>query len=256
MKIASFNVNSLRARLDIVQQWLASQRPNVLAVQETKVQDHDFPQDPFLDMGYHVAFKGQKSYNGVAVFSLTPFEKVDSGLDSEPADHSRLIHVQVKGLHIVNTYIPQGFEPDSDKFRYKLDWYERLRQYFANHFTPDDPVIWLGDLNVAPTDIDVHDPKRLQGHVCFCPEVTEAFTRIKDWGFEDLFRKHHPKPDLYTFWDYRGKNAVQNNRGWRIDHILGTPTVAQTSVDCTIDKEPRLKEKPSDHTPITVELNW
>ena len=207
MKIASFNVNSLRARLDIVQSWLDEHRPDVLALQETKVQDPDFPAAPFEELGYHVAFKGQKSYNGVAVFSLEPFEQIESGLDTEPFDHSRLIQVKVKGLTIVNTYVPQGHEPDSDKFRYKLDWYERLRQYFANQFTPDDPVIWLGDLNVAPTDIDVHDPKRLLGHVCFCPEVTEAFTRIKDWGFEDLLRKHHPEPDLYTFWDYRGSQT-------------------------------------------------
>ena len=256
MKIASFNVNSLRARLGIVQPWLETHRPDVLAVQETKVQDEDFPLAPFKELDYHIAFKGQKSYNGVAVFSRTPFASIASGLDDEPHDHSRLLHVQVKGLHIVNTYVPQGFEPDSDKFQYKLAWFERLRQYFAHHFSPDDPVIWLGDLNVAPTDIDVHDPKRLLGHVCFCPEVSAAFNRIKDWGFEDLLRKHHSEPDLYTFWDYRGRGAVKNNRGWRIDHILATAPVANTSIDCTIDKEPRLQERPSDHTPIIVDLNW
>lgn len=250
MKIASFNVNSLRARLDIVHDWLKTASPNVLCVQETKVQDQDFPVDAFSDLDYHISFTGQKSYNGVAIFSKNEPTEVSFGLDDEPKDEPRLIRAHIQGISIVNTYIPQGHLPDSDKFKYKLDWFERLYTYFNTHFHPSDKVIWLGDLNVAPEAIDVHDPKRLMGHVCFCPEVTQAFYKIRNWGFVDTFRKHNPEEGQYTFWDYRAGNAVERNRGWRIDHIMATESLADKCTACDVDKEPRLKDKPSDHTPI------
>lgn len=250
MKIASFNVNSLRARAAIVAAWLEKTQPDVLAVQETKVRDSEFPLDAFDHLGYHIVFKGQKSYNGVAVFSKTEPHNVSFGLDNEPKDEPRLLRAEIRGITLVNTYVPQGYMPDSDKFKYKLTWFDRLRTYFATHFKPTDPVVWLGDLNVAPEPIDVHDPKRLLGHVCFCPEVTEALYRIRDWGFVDTFRMHCQDEGQYTYWDYRARGTVQRNRGWRIDHIMATHPLADKCTACVIDKEPRLKERPSDHTPI------
>ncbi len=250
MKIASFNVNSLRARLDIVHDWLKTQSPDVLAVQETKVQDKDFPLKAFADLGYHIAFRGQKSYNGVAIFSKTEPKNVSFGLDDDPRDEPRLVRAQINDITIVNTYIPQGHLPDTDKFRYKLAWFERLQTYFDTHFTPKDPVIWLGDLNVAPEAIDVHDPKRLLGHVCYCPEVSQAFDAINNWGFVDTFRLHNQDEGQYTFWDYRAKNTLERNRGWRIDHIMATQPCADRCTACEVDKTPRALERPSDHTPI------
>ena len=144
---------------------------------------------------------------------------------------------------------------DTDKFAYKLEWYRRLRLYIENRYKADDPVVWLGDLNVAPTDIDVHDPKRLLGHVCFRPEVWEAFENVKSWGFVDLLRKHHPDERIYTFWDYRSKTAFTNDRGWRIDGILATEKLAEKCSDCYVDREPRGFERPSDHTFLVAELD-
>jgi len=255
MKIASFNVNSIRARLPIVVGWLETNRPDVLAVQETKVQDPDFPIQAFDEIGYQAVFRGQKSYNGVALFSLDPVRDVEFGLSSEPNDEPRLVKAVVNGLTIVNTYIPQGFEIDSDKYQYKLKWFKRLRAYFQEHFSPTDPLVWVGDLNVAPTPIDVHDPDAKVNHVCFHADVRQALEQVMAWGFTDLFRLHCPDPEQYTFWDYRGPKTFERNRGWRIDHIMGTEAAAQRCQRCYIDREPRGAERPSDHTPIIAEFD-
>ncbi len=254
MKIATFNANSIRSRLEIVKDWLRDNQPDVLCVQETKVQDKDFPLEEFAGSGYEIVFKGQKSYNGVATFSRLPIEEVEYGLDDEPKDEPRIIRTKIKGINIVNTYVPQGNSPESDKFQYKLQWYARLKSYFDKRFTTDDMVAWLGDMNVAPTDIDVHNPTALLGHVCFRPEVWEAFADVKSWGFTDILRKHYPEEIIYTFWDYRG-GSYQNNRGWRIDHILTTPPLTAKSVKCYVDKAPREQDKPSDHTFFTAEFD-
>ena len=256
MKIASFNVNSIRARLPIVVGWLEKDRPDVLAVQETKVQDPDFPTEAFEDIGYQAVFRGQKSYNGVALFSRQPIQGTEFGLSDEPKDEPRLLKASVNGLTIVNTYVPQGYLADSDKFRYKLAWFDRLLAYFRERFAPTDPVIWLGDLNVAPSPIDVHDPETKLEHVCFHPQAREALERVVAWGFTDLFRLHCRDAGQYTFWDYRGPRTFEQNRGWRIDHIMGTEPVARTCRQCWIDKEPRAAQRPSDHTPIVAELEW
>jgi len=255
MKIASFNVNSVRARLPIVVGWLEKNRPDVLAVQETKVQDPDFPVQAFDDIGYKAVFRGQKSYNGVALFSLHGVRNVEFGLSGEPKDEPRLVKASVDGLTIVNTYVPQGFEIDSDKYQYKLAWFERLGAYFQEHFAPTDPVVWVGDLNVAPSPIDVHDPDAKLNHVCFHSQIREALEHVMAWGFTDLFRLHCPDPDHYTFWDYRGPNTFERNRGWRIDHIMGTKPAVKMCKRCYIDKEPRGAERPSDHTPIIAEFD-
>jgi exodeoxyribonuclease-3 len=236
MKVASFNVNSIRVRLPILLPWLQKNRPDVLAVQETKVQDADFPQEAFREIGYTCAFRGQKTYNGVAIISAHEIEQVEFGLPDEPKDEPRIVTATIQGITLVNTYVPQGYLAASERFQYKLDWFRRL--------------LWMGDLNVAPLPIDVYDPAALEGHVCYHPAVRKAMAEVVEWGFTDLFRKHCAEPGQYTFWDYRIGNFFERNRGWRIDHILATSPLADRCTACHIDKEPRAADRPSDHTPI------
>ncbi len=254
--VATWNVNSIRSRLHALLPWLERVEPDVVCLQETKVQDHDFPVDAIEDAGYRAAFRGEKSYNGVAILSRMPIGNVRCGLDDNgPPDEARLIVGEVNGIPIVNTYVPQGRDPEHEMFAYKLEWFVRLRAYFASHFSPDEPLIWTGDLNVAPEPIDVHDPKRLMGHVCFNPQVTEALEDVKSWGLVDLFRRHVPDPGQYTYYDYRTKNGIAAGKGWRVDHILATKPLAERSTNAWIDLEPRRGDKPSDHAPMVVELN-
>ena len=253
--VATWNVNSIRSRLHALLPWLDRVKPDVVCIQETKAQDHDFPIEPIEAAGYRVAFRGQKSYNGVAILSKHPIENVRCGFDDDgPADEARLIAGTVEGVTMVNAYVPQGRAPDHEMYAYKLAWFERLCAYFESHFSPDEPMLWMGDLNVAPEPIDVHDPKRLMGHVCFNPQVTEALESVKTWGLVDLFRKHVPEPGQFTYYDYRTVDGVANARGWRVDHILATQPLADSSTNAWIDLEPRLGEKPSDHTPMVVEI--
>ncbi len=255
MKVGSFNVNSLRSRLSVVLGWLSRHQPDVLCVQETKVQDVDFPSDAFKGSGYKYVFKGEKKYNGVAIFSKDEINNVQFGFADEPKDEARLIKAEIKGIVIVNTYVPQGYIPESDKFEYKLKWFKRLGQYFKKNFKPSDTILWVGDLNIAPERIDVYDPDSLLGHVCFHPDVHKALKKVMDWGFLDVFRMHCKEASQYTFWDYR-MNAFRRNLGWRLDHIMTTKVLANKSTACYIDKEPRFVEKPSDHTPIVAEFDW
>ena len=255
MKVASFNANSLRARLTLVLQWLGEHQPDILCVQETKVQDTDFPTDAFDRTKYKYVFKGQKSYNGVAIFSRSKISNVQFGFDDEPKDQPRLVKAEINGIVIVNTYIPQGYLSESEKFEYKLNWFNRLLNFFDNNFKPTDPVLWVGDFNVAPEPMDVYDPEALLGHVCFHPDVHKALEKVMQWGFVDVFRTHCSEPGHYTFWDYRVKNSFKRNLGWRLDHIMATKPLAKKSTACYVDKEPRLAERPSDHTPIIAEFN-
>jgi exodeoxyribonuclease III len=255
-KIATYNVNSIRTRLHIIIPWLDKNRPTVLCMQETKTEDSKFPARDFEEAGYHVIFRGGKSYNGVAIASLVKPEAVSYGLDDGgPPDEDRLLRGIFSGVAVVNTYVPQGFSRESPKFAYKLEWFGRLKKFFAKNYSPEKPLIWCGDINVAPEPIDVHNPKRLLGHVDFTPEVWEAFADIRSWGFEDVFRKHHPgEPNQYTFFDYRVPQSVERGLGWRVDHILATRPLAGHSVNCSIDLAPRLAEKPSDHTVLAAEF--
>jgi exodeoxyribonuclease-3 len=255
MKVVSFNVNSLRTRLPIVLQWLTEHQPDVFAVQETKVQDVDFPSDAFDETGYQYVFKGQKSYNGVAIFSKSEITNVEFGFDDEPKDEARLIKTKINGIVIVNTYIPQGYLPESEKFEYKLNWFRRLLTYFDKNFKLSDPVLWVGDFNVAPEPIDVYDSEALSGHVCFHPDAHKVLNAVVQWGFVDVFRMHCREAGQYTFWDYR-LNSFKRNLGWRLDHIMATQPLANKSTACYIDKKPRLAERPSDHTPIVAEFDW
>lgn len=256
MRIASFNVNSVRVRLPIVLAWLQEHQPDALAMQETKVQDDNFPTEPFEEIGYKCAFRGQKSYNGVALVSRHPIEHATFGLPDEPKDEARVVMARIKGVTMVNTYVPQGYLATSDRFQYKLDWFGRLRRYFEASFKPSDPVLWMGDLNVAPLPIDVYDPAAVEGHVCYHPAVHKALAEVMDWGFTDLFRKHCPEEGQYTFWDYRVRGTFARNRGWRIDHLLATAPLADKCTACYIDREPRAADRPSDHTPIVAEFDW
>jgi exodeoxyribonuclease III len=248
MNIATFNANSIRSRMDVILRWLAEHKPDVLCIQETKVQDADFPRQPLEDAGYHVAFKGEKAYNGVALISRSAPTEVSFGLDDPPHDEPRLLHAKVGPVHIVNTYVPQGREIEHAMYKYKLEWFARLRRYFDRHFKPTDLLVWTGDLNVAAEPIDVHSPELYGNHVCFHAAAREAFANCRSWGFVDVFRQQHPEPGQYTFFDYRTPNAVQRGIGWRIDYLLASPALARKSAEATIDVQPRLGSRPSDHT--------
>ncbi|TFH42372.1 MAG: exodeoxyribonuclease III [Chrysiogenales bacterium] len=255
MKIATFNVNSIRARMDILRRWISDNDPDVLCLQETKVVDDAFPVDELEAIGYRAAYRGEKSYNGVAILSRHPMEGVSFGFDGKGKDDgTRLIAARIRDITIVNTYVPQGTSPDSERFAYKLDWFRRLREFFSDRYSPESPLLWLGDFNVAPEPIDVHDPARLLGHVGYHPEEHRALAGVRSFGFVDIFRKHRPDPGHYSFWDYRARDAVARGLGWRVDHIWGTETMASRSIDASIDRAPRLWERPSDHAPVVAEF--
>lgn len=255
MKIATYNVNSIRSRLHIVLPWLQKNAPDYFCMQETKVADDKFPAAEFAEAGYQVVFKGNKQYNGVAIASRVKPQKVVFGLDDEPNDAERLIAATYDDLTVINTYVPQGQDRESPQFAYKLNWFGRLRKYLKKHFQPQNRIVWCGDLNVAPEKIDVHDPERILGHVCFNPEVWKAYEDVKSWGFVDIFRRHHPdEAGRYTFFDYRVRDAVARNMGWRVDHILATQSLASLSFHCNIDLSTRLAEKPSDHVVMYAEF--
>lgn len=256
MRIASFNANGIRARLPIIIDWLKKESPDILCVQETKVQDHDFPNEPLEDAGYCCSFKGQKSYNGVAILSQKSPSDVFAGFgDEDENEGPRLIRLSIDGIVVVNTYIPQGQNPSSDKFEYKIDWFKRLRKYFEINFEPTSPVIWTGDFNVAPSPIDVYDPDKLFGSICYHPDEHKALKEVMAWGFIDVYRLHKPDKKAFTFWDYRIPNAVKRGIGWRVDHICATHCLAKVSKTAWIDREPRLSPKPSDHTFIVAEFD-
>ena len=254
MKVATFNANSIRARLDLVLEWLHREAPDVLCFQETKVQDPDFPAEPFREAGYPIVFRGQKAYAGVAIASREEPQEVTFGFDDD-GDEARLIRAVIRGIPVVNTYVPQGRSPDSPHFRYKLAWLARLRALFDRHYSPQEPLLWMGDFNVAPEPIDVYDPKRLKNHVDFHPEARAALERVREWGFVDVFRLHHPdEPGQYTFWDYRARDPVERGIGWRVDHIWATEPLARRSIRAWIDVEARRAARPSDHTFLVAEF--
>ncbi len=255
MKVASFNVNSIRARLGIVTEWVGKEAPDVLCLQETKVQDAAFPLETLKGIGYHCAFSGEKSYNGVAILSRSRPGKVRKGFGGDGSEKTRIISAEIEGVWVVNTYVPQGFLPLSAKFRYKLDWFARLYGYFEANFNPSDPVLWVGDFNVAPAPEDVYDPELLGGHVGFHPDEHAALERFREWGFVDVFRMHDRSEGRFTFWDYRIRNAVKRGLGWRVDHIWATRILAERSVRAWIDTGPRLKPRPSDHAPVVAEFD-
>jgi exodeoxyribonuclease III len=254
--IATFNAASIRARLPMLSDWLAENEPDILAVQETKVEDHKFPREELEEFGYHLALHGQKSWNGVATLSMQPITNVRTGFMDElfPTD-CRILTCEIGGVTVINTYVPNGTAVGTDKFEYKLRWLERFEQYLREHFTPDDPLIWLGDINVAPKPEDVYNPQRFLGKVGHHPDEMSRLERILDWGLVDVFRKHHPEPGHFTYWDFIIPTAYDKNFGWRIDHIYATPALAEKCVRCEIDRAARGREKPSDHTFVVAEFD-
>jgi exodeoxyribonuclease-3 len=255
MRVATYNVNSLRKRLSIVLEWLEKQQPDVLCLQETKVQDSEFPLMALMPCGYEVIYRGMKSYNGVAILSRTKPESVRAGLDDggEP-DEPRLLHVRIGGISIINTYVPQGFEIASPKYAYKLEWYKRLRAYFERHLSPTLPAIWCGDMNVAPRAMDVHSPEKHLKHVCYHEDARQAYEAATAWGFYDVFLRLYPERQQFTFWDYRAPSSLEANKGWRIDHILATAPLAEKCLRVEVDVEPRRAKDPSDHTFLWAEF--
>jgi exodeoxyribonuclease-3 len=229
----------------------------VVCLQETKVQDQEFPLQAFADLPYVINFCGEKSYNGVAIFSRTPPELVSFGFqDGQPQeDPTRLALVVVNGIPIINTYIPQGLAIDSPKYAYKLEWFQRLRRYFSRVLSPGQPAIWCGDMNVAPEPVDVHSPEKHLTHVCFHEDARKAYQETVGWGFVDVFRHHFPRRQQFTFWDYRRPDALETNRGWRIDHMMVTPPLLPYSQTVTVDVQARRAEAPSDHTILWAEFS-
>ncbi|NLB65228.1 MAG: exodeoxyribonuclease III [Lentisphaerae bacterium] len=256
MKIVTFNCNSIRTRLEAVMRWLEDHQPDILCLQETKVVDELFPADVFREAGWQVVFRGEKSYNGVAIVSREAADEVWFGLDEEPKDEPRMVHARFGKLHVVNTYVPQGRDIEHEMYAYKLEWLARLKAYFQKRFTAKTPLFWCGDLNVARHPIDVTNPKTKLDHVCYHPTIREAFEDVLEFGFTDLFRHHHPDLEDYSFYDYRVPFDPANKRGWRIDYVLATPPLAAKSVGAGIDIEPRARPKPSDHCPLFADVDW
>ena len=256
MKLATFNVNSIRARLEIVLAWLEQNKPDILCLQETKTVDAGFPESEIKAVGYDAIFRGEKSYNGVAVLSKRPADEARYGLDDgDKPDEARLIAARFGKIWIVNTYVPQGREIDHPMYQYKLEWFRRLKSHFNRHFTPKTKLAWVGDLNIAPEAKDIHNAEQQADHVCFHVDARRAFEDVKAWGFEDVFRKYHPESGQYTFFDYRMPESVKRGLGWRVDHILATRPLAAKCTDSYVDLKPRLAARPSDHTFLVAEFD-
>jgi exodeoxyribonuclease-3 len=255
MKVSTYNVNSIRQRLPIVLDWLARHRPDVMCLQETKVQDQDFPVEAIQSAGYHSSYRGMKAYNGVATLTRQAPEKVIHGLHEGPDNEDfRIIQTVVSGIPIINTYVPQGYSISSEKYAFKLAWFKRLRSYFEAALDPSKPAIWVGDLNVAPEPIDVYHPDKRVNDVDFHIDARNAYKDVVAWGFVDVFRKLHPDVVQYTYWDYF-RNAFQRNFGWRIDHILATAPLEARCRSVEVDMEARGAAGASDHTIVWADFD-
>ena len=255
MKIATWNVNSIAIRIEQVLQWLAATKTDVLCLQEIKCTDDKYPADVIREAGYETIFMGQKSYNGVAIISTRPIEDPHYNFPGDDEDApKRLIAGTIDGIRIVNTYIPNGTELWTDKFTFKLDWLQRLRQYFEDTCPKDSDALLCGDFNVAPEEVDVWDVKRWEGKLHFSKPERAAMHHVKQWGFTDVFRSQNGDLQEFSWWNYR-EGAFPKNQGLRIDHIWTSPSLADRCVRCWIDKEPRTWERPSDHTPVVAEFS-
>ncbi len=251
MKIATWNVNSLRVRLPQVLEWISRENPDVFAVQETKVPDAIFPLEEIKASGYHVVFSGQNAYNGVALLSREPLSDVINNFKELEDPQRRVLAATWKDIRILNLYVPNGESVGSEKYDYKLNWLKHLLLHLKFELKKYKKIIILGDFNIAPHDIDVHDPAMWEGHVLVSEKERAAFQEILKLGFEDCFRALHPAEKNYSWWDYR-MNSFKRNLGLRIDHILATPSLKCS--ECSIDKHPRTHERPSDHTVVAAEF--
>lgn len=252
-KIATWNVNSLKVRLEQVLPWLETHQVDVLAMQETKLTDDQFPRSAFEDKGYHVVYAGQKTYNGVAIVSKLPIQEVQTDIPDLDDPQRRILAATIGDIRIIDLYVPNGSEVDSDKYRYKLNWLENVSQFIKAQLAQYPRVVVLGDFNIAPEDRDVHDPAAWEGQVLVSPREREAFFQWLHLGLVDSFRLVEQPEKMYSWWDYRAM-AFRRNRGLRIDHVLLSPELARKCRKTVIDKEPRKAERPSDHAPVWVEL--
>ena len=253
MRIASWNVNSLKVRLPQVLNWLEKHQPDALCLQELKLEDANFPKAELRAAGYSAAFSGQKTYNGVAILSREPAAHIVCGIDGFDDAQRRVISADVGGVRLVCAYVPNGQSVDSDKYRYKLDWLAAFSTWLKVELTNYPRLAVLGDYNIAPEDRDVHDPEAWKDQVLVSPPERDAFRHLITLGFKDSFRLFEQPEKSYTWWDYR-MNGFKRNLGLRIDHILLSPSLAANCSACSIDLEPRRNERPSDHTPVVAEI--
>jgi exodeoxyribonuclease-3 len=258
MRIASWNVNSIKQRVDNMVNWLSERQPDVVCLQETKCIDAAFPGEPFEALGYNLAIHGQKALNGVAIFSKLPLDEVTPRLPGDELDEqARFVEavVSTKGgaLRIASLYLPNGNPPGTEKYAYKLKWLDRILAYTRERLLLEEPLVLAGDFNVIPAEIDVHDPALWVGDALFLPQTRARFRALMNLGLTDAVRAASDDPGVYTFWDYQA-GAWQKNNGIRIDHLVLSPQAADRLVAVGIDKRVRSWEKPSDHVPVWADL--
>jgi len=256
MRVASWNVNSLRVRLPHVLDWLSSHEPDVLGIQETKLEDHAFPVDALREAGYEVAFSGQKTYNGVALVTRSPARDVVRDLEADGFEdvQRRVLGATVDGIRVLNLYVPNGQSVGSEKYEYKLGWLAALRTHVARELEQHSRLVVMGDFNIAPDDRDVHDPKQWEGQVLCSEPERAALGSILGLGLEDTFRLFEQPEALFSWWDYRAA-GFRRNRGLRIDLVLASEPLARCCTASRIDLEPRRLERPSDHAPAYADFD-
>ncbi len=255
MKIASWNVNSIKVRLPQVLDWLNQEQPDVLALQETKITDDLFPEQAIRDAGYHVVFSGQPTYNGVAIIAKQTPEDIITDITGLDDPQRRILAATVDDIRIVNLYVVNGQAPGTEKFAYKLNWLDKVTAFLDQQLNAYQNVIVLGDFNIAPDDRDVYDPEKWHEKILCTTEERNALNRILDLGFQDSFRLLHDTGGYYSWWDYR-MNQFARGMGLRIDLILASDELSETLSAAYIDVEPRKNERPSDHTPVVAEFDW
>ncbi len=264
MLVATWNVNSIRSRIEHVKDWLIANNVDILCLQETKTEDQFFPIEVFSKLGYEVSISGQKSYNGVAIISRFPINDIKIGFDQVISDHKdlsilnqqkRIISAEINDIRIINVYIPNGSSIDSEKFLYKEKWLECLKIYLRIINTNNKPICLLGDFNIAPEDKDIHTPDNYKESIMATSKERKLLKDALGGAFEDVFRIFEPGDKNWSWWDYR-HSAWERDKGWRIDHIYLTEDILSYANSCWIDKAPRAKEKPSDHAPVIVEISW
>lgn len=253
-RIATWNVNSIRVRLPQILQWLEVEKPDVLAVQETKVCDADFPSEEILAAGYHASFSGEKSYNGVAILSTSKLSHVITDFPQFHDPQRRVLCTTIDQICVLNLYVPNGAEVGSEKYQYKLEWLKHLEQFTESLVNQYEWVILLGDFNIAPQDCDVYDPIAWEGKVLVSGQERVAFESLLKHSLVDCFRLFTVANGLFSWWDYR-MAGFQRNHGLRIDHILATDTLAESCSACYIDMTPRALQRPSDHAPVVAEFD-
>lgn len=251
VNIATWNVNSLRVRLPQLEQWLGANDFDVVALQETKLADAEFPRAQIEALGYRIAFSGQRTYNGVAILSRRAIENTITELPSFSDPQRRLLAASIDGIRVINVYVPNGQAVGSEKFAYKLAWLQNLEKFLASELAAHERVLMLGDFNVAPEDRDVHDPESWRGSVLVSPDERAAFARLTACGMIDLFRRFEQPAQAFTWWDYR-EGAYRRNHGLRIDLMLASEALSAQCAFCRIDREPRAWERPSDHAPCAA----